>query len=78
MVLAHVAGETPPKAGDDLFSSDLGGQASGMVVNAQAAPEGGYDLLAVVQTASIDKAEVHLESASGPILSIQPLPYVLA
>ncbi len=78
MVLAHVAGETPPKAGDELFSSDLDGQASGMVVNAQAAPEGGYDLLAVVQTASIARAVARLASANGPIVTIQPLPYPLA
>ena len=78
MVLAHVAGETPPQAGDELFSSELDGQASGMVVNAQAAPEGGYDLLAVVQTASIARAMLHLASANGPILNIQPLPYALA
>jgi len=78
MVLAHVAGGTPPQAGDALFSSDLDGQASGMVVNAQAAPDGGYDLLAVVQTASIAQAAVHFGSADGPILSIQPLPYPLA
>jgi hypothetical protein len=48
-----------------------------MVVNAQAAPEGGYDLLAVMQTASIDAGTVHLKSLDGPALSIQPLPYTV-
>jgi len=78
MVLAHVAGARPPQAGDELFSSEVDGQASGMVVNAQAAPDGGYDLLAVVQTASIAQGALHFGSADGPILSIQPLPYALA
>lgn len=78
MLLAHVEGLTPPQAGDALFSGDLDGQASGMVVNAQAAPDGGYDLLAVVQTASIAQATLHLKSADGPALSVQPLPYPLA
>lgn len=78
MVLAHAASATPPQAGDALFSSEVDGQASGMVVNAQAAPEGGYDLLAVVQTASIAQGALHCGSADGPILSIQPLPYALA
>jgi hypothetical protein len=77
MVLAHFEGATPPQAGDVLFSSDLDAQASGMVVNAQAAPDGGYDLLAVVQTASIAQAVLHFQSADGPVLSIQPLPYAL-
>ncbi len=75
MVLAHAAGEVMPQPGDELFSNALDGQASGMVVNAQAAPDGGYDLLAVMQTASITQATVHFKSADGPALSIQPLPY---
>jgi hypothetical protein len=78
MVLAHVEGETPPQAGDALFGSELEGQASGMVVNAQAAPDGGYDLLAVAQTTSIADAVLHFRSADGPLLSIQALPYALA
>ncbi len=77
MVLAHVAGETPAQAGDELFCSELGGQTRGMVVNAQAAPVGGYDLLAVVQTAAMGQSTLHLKSADGPILSVQPLPYPL-
>lgn len=78
MVLAHVAGEVMPRPGDALFSSAPDGQASGMVVNAQAAPDGGYDLLGVIQqTAGNTHAEVHFNSANGPTLSIQPLPYLL-
>lgn len=78
MVLAHVDSEAPPQAGDALFSGELEGQASGMVVNAQAAPGGGYDMLAVAQTTSIAQEALHLKSAAGPQLSIQPLPYPLA
>jgi folate-binding protein YgfZ len=77
MVLAHLEAGAPPEAGDELFSSELDGQASGMVVNAQAAPEGGYDLLAVVQRSSIAQGTLHLRAADGPVLSIQPLPYAL-
>lgn len=78
MVLAHVEAEVAPQAGDELFSSEPDGQASGMVVNAQAAPEGGYDLLAVVQRTGIDQAALHCKSAGGPRLQLQPLPYALA
>jgi folate-binding protein YgfZ len=75
MVLAHVAGAAMPQPGDELFSDAVEGQASGMVVNAQTAPDGGYDLLAVVQTSSLAQAAVHFKSADGPTLSIQALPY---
>jgi len=75
MVLAHMTDEGSPLPGDELFSAELPGQASGMVVNAQPAPGGGHDLLAVLQTASIDKGAVHFKSADGPLLHLQPLPY---
>jgi tRNA-modifying protein YgfZ len=75
MVLAHVADGAVPQPGDELYSSISDGQATGMVVNAQAAPEGGYDLLAVLQTASVSEGMVHIKSADGPALSILPLPY---
>ena len=78
MVLAHVAGPGAPQAGDELFSRDLEGQASGMVLNVQAAPEGGYDLLAVAQTSSIAQGALHLRSADGPLLQLQSLPYAIA
>ena len=79
MVLAHVDAETPPQAGDALFSRELEGQGSGTVVNAQTAPDGGYDLLAVVQTAGIAQTGLlHLKSTEGPGLSLEPLPYPLS
>ena len=77
MVLAHLEGTTMPQAGDALYGSDPDAQAAGMVVNAQAAPEGGYDLLAVVQMAGIEASALRFESADGPVLRIQPLPYPL-
>src|SRR6267143_5031085 len=71
--LANVAAEA--KAGDPLYSKDLGDQASGIVVNAEASPDGGYDLLAAVQTASREGSTVHLKSLGGPVLRFLPLPY---
>ena len=78
MTLAHVAEGGLPQPGDELFSTAIEGQASGMVVNAQAAPDGGCDLLAVLQTASLAQAVVHWKSPDGPALALQPLPYPLA
>jgi folate-binding protein YgfZ len=77
MALAHLAGPDMPQPGDALFSSAMDDQAAGMVVNAQAAPDGGYDLLAVMQATDISDGAVHFKSIHGPVLSIQPLPYTV-
>jgi len=76
MFLANVAAQA--EAGDPLYSEDLGDQASGIAVNAEASPDGGYDLLAVVQTASREGSTVHLKSLGGPVLSFLPLPYAIS
>jgi tRNA-modifying protein YgfZ len=65
-------------AGDPLYSEDLGNQASGIVINAEASPDGGHDLLAAVQTASREGSIVHLRSIGGPVLRFLPLPYAVA
>jgi tRNA-modifying protein YgfZ len=64
-------------AGDELFSIDMGEQSSGMVVNAAPAPEGGFDVLAVIQTRSVEAGEIHWKSLDGPPLEIIPLPYLI-
>lgn len=63
------------RAGDTLYSDDLGPQASGTVVGAEASPEGGCDLLAVVHAESRERAAVHLNAPDGPVLRFLPLPY---
>jgi folate-binding protein YgfZ len=73
MYLAHVDGAA--KAGDELYSPEMEGQACGMVANAAPAPGGGYDLLAVVQISSHDAHPVHLGSLQGEALKFEPLPY---
>jgi folate-binding protein YgfZ len=77
MYLAHAYAEKAPQAGAELFSMEMEGQACGMVVNAQASPNGGYDLLAVVQIASYDAFPVHMGALTGPRLEFIPLPYPL-
>ncbi|MEQ1916206.1 MAG: folate-binding protein, partial [Gallionella sp.] len=61
---------------DELFSDDMEGQASGMIANVAPAPEGGYDVLAVLQTASVEGYK--LRTANNTELNILPLPYTLA
>ena len=79
MCLANLAPEPAatagPQPGDKLYSADLGGQSSGTVVNAARAPEGGYDMLAVIQISSAQSQAVHWKSLDGPRLNLVPLPY---
>jgi hypothetical protein len=73
MYLAHVDGQARP--GDAVYSPELAGQAAGLVVNAAAAPDGGSDLLAVMQVGSREANEVRLGAPDGPRLAFLSLPY---
>ena len=75
MYLAHVSGAA--KAGDELYSAEMEGQSCGMVANASPAPDGGNDLLAVVQISSHKAHSVHMGSLQGEPLQFQPLPYAI-
>ncbi len=82
MFLAHVDAQvddvgTPPAPGDEIFSDDIPGQASGMVVSAQPAPGAGHDLLAVVHVSSRESSTVHVRSTDGPVLRFIDLPYTV-
>ncbi|OGT02511.1 MAG: folate-binding protein [Gallionellales bacterium RBG_16_57_15] len=78
MYLAHIDGNEAPRPGDELFSADdMEGQASGLIVNATSAPNGGYDMLAVVRISSRETQTVHWKSPQGVVLQFLPLPYPL-
>jgi len=77
MFLASVDAGAAPAPGVELFSDDLGEQASGMVVNAQLSPSGDYDLLAVAQVGSVQGSTVRLGSPQGPALRFHALPYTV-
>lgn len=64
-------------AGDRLWSSAFGEQPCGTVVNAAPAPEGGCDLVAVVQLAAAASGDVRLGAPDGPALAALPMPYEL-
>jgi folate-binding protein YgfZ len=73
MVRARVSAAAAPAM--DVFAEDAPGQASGTVVNAAPAPEGGHELLAVVQISSLESASVlRLGAPDGPRLELLPLP----
>lgn len=77
MYLAHIDGNSQPLPGDELYCANSeSGQGAGKVVDAQPAPGGGFDLLAVVQVSLVDSNDaVRLYDANGPQLQFRPLPY---
>ena len=74
MYLAHVASGTRPEPGDELYSpGSTSGQGTGKVVDARPA-DGGYDLLAVIESSSAESDKVCL-GENGPCLELRALPY---
>ncbi len=72
----------PPAPGTSLYGEVFGAQACGTVVEAVARPEGGSDLLAVVQWAALEGAALEgkaltLGAPAGPALTPAPLPYTV-
>jgi tRNA-modifying protein YgfZ len=74
MVGGHVASETVA-AGDAIVGADLGDQASGVVVAALPAPDAGFDLLAVMQTSTIESNMARLRRLDGAPIALRALPY---
>jgi hypothetical protein len=77
MFRAHVESALPPRPGTPVFAADLPGQSTGSVLDAQPAPEGGYDLLAVVHLSSREAGDLRLQASDGPRLMLENLPYPL-
>lgn len=77
MIGAHVECATRPLPGASVYAADFPDQSAGKIVDAQPAPAGGYDLLAVVQTSSVVQGEIHLNDLRGPALQLTTLPYPL-
>ncbi|MBU0592400.1 MAG: folate-binding protein YgfZ [Gammaproteobacteria bacterium] len=77
MYRAHLQSDVAPQPGDVLFGQGPSEQSGGMVVNAQPAPDGGFDLLAVILNASIESSAVHWKTPDGPVLELLDLPYTV-
>jgi hypothetical protein len=78
MYLASIATTDRLQPGDKLYSPDFGEQACGTIVNAAPSPEGGQDVLAVIQIASAEKGDVQWKTPGGPALRLMQLPYSVA
>jgi tRNA-modifying protein YgfZ len=77
MYLAHIDMTDVPQAGDELFSAEMEGQATGMIANAAPAPSGGYDVLAVAQMSSQEAYAIRWKSLQGEVLDFLTPPYTL-
>lgn len=75
-LFAFHADGPPPAPGTPLYSAVFQDQACGTVVNAAPAPDGGSDLLAVLQWSAAQQ-EVRLAAADGPVLALRALPYAV-
>ena len=69
-------------AGDDLFhraaaADALPGEPCGLVVQAAAAPGGGFDAIVSMQTSAAEGGELTARTPGGPRLTLSPLPYPL-
>lgn len=78
MYLASVDSDMPPQKGQELFSTGSeSGQGAGKIVDARPSPDGGYELLAVVEISRAEADDLHLGGIHGPRLRFLQLPYGL-
>ena len=73
--LAHA--EEALKAGQELFAPDDADQPCGLVVQAAAAPGGGFDAIVSMQISAFEAGGVRALAADGPLLTLQAAPYPL-
>ena len=71
-----VHADQPLSAGQDVFAASDAEQATGTVVQAAPAPQGGWDAIASMQIQSAQEA-LTAGSPAGAALTVQPLPYTL-
>ena len=78
MYRAHVDTGERPAPGTEVFSPGSDStQGAGRIVDSAPAPQGGFEVLTVLQISSAESGDVHLGNAAGPILKMLPLPYSL-
>jgi folate-binding protein YgfZ len=72
-----VHAEARMAAGDEIFGPEDDGQPVATVVQAAAAPQGGFDAIISAQLSAVSQGALHLAGAGRPALHILPLPYPL-
>lgn len=70
------AGANAPTAGQDLYGDEP--QAIGTIVNVAPRPGGGFELLAVIQSATVEQGQpIRVGAPDGPAARIAALPYAI-
>ena len=64
-------------AGQEVFGSTDAEQPVGLVVQAAAAPQGGWDAIVSLQLTALQTGSLHGGSSTGATLEVLPLPYAL-
>lgn len=78
MCRALLRGREAPRAGDELFSPALPGQAIGTIVSCGPLPCGaGFEVLAVIQTECAARDDVAWKAPDGPRLQWLSMPYAV-
>jgi folate-binding protein YgfZ len=67
----------PAASGTAVFAQNDAEQPVGLVVQAAAAPNGGWDAIVSLQLAAVQTGTLHLGAPSGAVLQLLPLPYPL-
>jgi hypothetical protein len=78
MYLAHLNVADAPMSGNDLFAPEFADQSCGKLLSVAPAPQGGFDVLAVLQIAGFEGAQVRLGTPNGPQLEFGNLPYAVS
>ena len=77
MYLAHITSDTAPIPGDSIYSeADATGQSVGRIVTVGDSPGGGYDVLVVMQIASVENGDPVLTGGNAPLI-FKELPYAV-
>ena len=72
-----VHAEAPLQAGQEVFHESDREQPAGLIAEAAAAPDGGWDAIASLQVATAAQGQLAAGSPDGPVLAVQSLPYLL-
>lgn len=73
--VAHA--DTAMSAGVEIFAATDAEQPVATVVQAAAAPGGGFDAIISAQLSAVESGSLHVGASNGPALALQPLPYAL-
>ena len=72
-----VHAEAELAAGQEVFQAADPEQPAGLVAQAAASPQGGWDAIVSLQLSAAEAGDLHAQRADGPVLQLLPLPYLL-